>query len=63
MALPRYIISKTADPIFGVLIGIGAAATRIRREECLEKGRSGKEVLGMLERRFALVSPFGGQKS
>ncbi|RPB22138.1 hypothetical protein L211DRAFT_850901 [Terfezia boudieri ATCC MYA-4762] len=49
MALPSYIISKAADPIFGVLIGIGATVARIRREECLEKGRTGKEVLAMLE--------------
>lgn len=28
-----YIISRVADPIFAVFIGLGAAATRINREE------------------------------
>lgn len=39
MPAPAYIISKVADPIFAVFIGLGAAATRINREE-KEKGRT-----------------------
>lgn len=30
---PTYIISRVADPIFGLFIGLGAAVTRINREE------------------------------
>ncbi|KAG6037417.1 hypothetical protein E4U41_005154 [Claviceps citrina] len=33
MAAPAYIISRVADPIFAVLIGVSAAAMRINREE------------------------------
>lgn len=33
MPAPTYIISKVADPIFAVVIGLSAAATRINREE------------------------------
>lgn len=33
MPAPTYIISKIADPIFAVFIGISAAAMRINREE------------------------------
>ncbi|KAJ2992709.1 hypothetical protein NUW58_g2076 [Xylaria curta] len=33
MAPPTYIISRVADPIFAVVIGLGAAALRINREE------------------------------
>lgn len=33
MPSPAYLISKTGDPIFAVLIGFAAAATRINREE------------------------------
>lgn len=32
MPAPTYIISKVADPIFAVFIGLSAAATRINRE-------------------------------
>nr|XP_036584290.1 uncharacterized protein CTRU02_05934 [Colletotrichum truncatum]KAF6793679.1 hypothetical protein CTRU02_05934 [Colletotrichum truncatum] len=41
---PAYIISKVADPIFALAIGLGAAATRINREE-KEKGRSTQETM------------------
>ncbi|KAF6832510.1 hypothetical protein CMUS01_06910 [Colletotrichum musicola] len=41
---PAYIISKVADPIFALVIGLGAAATRINREE-KEKGRTTHETL------------------
>ncbi|KAG6154284.1 hypothetical protein E4U37_002239 [Claviceps purpurea] len=33
MATPAYIISRVADPIFAVFIGVSAAAMRINREE------------------------------
>jgi len=33
MPAPTYIISRVADPIFAILIGVSAAATRINREE------------------------------
>ena len=33
MPAPTYVISRVADPIFAVLVGISAAATRINREE------------------------------
>lgn len=44
MPPPTYIISRVADPIFAVFIGLSAAATRIRREE-VEKGKTTKETL------------------
>ncbi|KUI67454.1 hypothetical protein VM1G_11498 [Cytospora mali] len=43
MPAPTYIISKVADPIFAVFIGLSAAATRINREE-KEKGRTTSET-------------------
>lgn len=33
MPAPTYIISRVADPIFAVVIGVSAAAMRINREE------------------------------
>jgi hypothetical protein len=33
MKPPTYLISKIADPIFALFIGLSAAATRINREE------------------------------
>lgn len=44
MPAPTYIISKVADPIFAVFIGLSAAGTRIKREE-KEKGRTTSETL------------------
>ncbi|ROW04044.1 hypothetical protein VSDG_01104 [Cytospora chrysosperma] len=44
MPAPTYIISKVADPIFAVFIGLSAAATRINREE-KEKGRTTSETV------------------
>ncbi|EMT68200.1 hypothetical protein FOQG_02316 [Fusarium oxysporum f. sp. raphani 54005] len=44
MPAPTYIISRAADPIFGVLIGLSAAATRINREE-KDKGRTTQQTL------------------
>ena len=52
MAAPMYLISRTADPIFALFIGLGAAATRINREE-KELNRSGKETLDSLCRYVA----------
>jgi hypothetical protein len=39
MPSPAYLVSKVGDPIFAAFIGLGAAATRINREE-KEQGRS-----------------------
>jgi hypothetical protein len=44
MPSPAHIISKVGDPIFAVFIGLGAAATRINREE-KEQGRSTKTTI------------------
>jgi hypothetical protein len=44
MPAPVYIISKVADPIFAVLMGVSAAAVRINREE-KEKGKSTSETI------------------
>jgi hypothetical protein len=44
MAPPTYIISRVADPIFAVFIGISAAAVRINREE-KEKGRTTQDTI------------------
>ncbi|TVY38698.1 hypothetical protein LSUB1_G002530 [Lachnellula subtilissima] len=39
-----HIISRTLDPIFAIFVGLGAATTRINREE-KEAGRSTKETV------------------
>lgn len=44
MAAPAFIISRVADPIFAVFIGLSAAATRINREE-KEKGKTTNEII------------------
>lgn len=44
MPAPTYIISKVADPIFAVFIGLSAAATRINREG-REEGVSTSETV------------------
>ncbi|KAK2607464.1 hypothetical protein N8I77_006133 [Diaporthe amygdali] len=44
MPAPTYIISKVADPVFALFIGLSAAAMRINREE-KEKGRSTSETI------------------
>lgn len=49
MAAPVYIISRVADPIFAVFIGVSAAALRINREE-KEKGRTTQETIAALRR-------------
>ncbi|KAK3951850.1 hypothetical protein QBC32DRAFT_342940, partial [Pseudoneurospora amorphoporcata] len=49
MAAPVYIISRVADPIFAVFIGVSAAALRINREE-KEKGRTAQEIFQIARR-------------
>jgi hypothetical protein len=49
MAPPTYIIGRVADPIFALAIGLGAAATRINREE-KEKGRTTQQTLDAAKR-------------
>jgi hypothetical protein len=44
MPAPAYIISRIGDPIFAVVIGLGAASTRINREE-KELGRSTQQTI------------------
>ncbi|KAH8677459.1 hypothetical protein BX600DRAFT_506496 [Xylariales sp. PMI_506] len=55
MAQPTYIISRVADPIFAVVIGLGAAATRINREE-KEKGKTTQQTIASAKRRLGLSS-------
>ncbi|CCC07506.1 hypothetical protein QBC45DRAFT_317676 [Copromyces sp. CBS 386.78] len=55
MAAPVYIISRVADPIFAVFIGVSAAALRINREE-KEKGRTTQEIFQIARRRLGLTS-------
>jgi hypothetical protein len=43
MPAPTYIISRVADPIFAVFIGVSAAAMRINREE-KEKGKTTRQT-------------------
>ncbi|KAI0908416.1 hypothetical protein F4823DRAFT_599248 [Ustulina deusta] len=49
MAPPTYIISRVADPIFAVAIGLGAAALRINREE-KEKGKTTQQTIESAKR-------------
>ncbi|KAI6092777.1 hypothetical protein F4821DRAFT_110976 [Hypoxylon rubiginosum] len=51
MAPPTYIISRMGDPIFAVIIGLGAAATRINREQ-KEKGKTTEQTIEAGKRRF-----------
>lgn len=44
MPAPTYIISRVADPIFAVVIGMSAAVTRINREE-KSKGRTTDQTI------------------
>ncbi|KAK3297669.1 uncharacterized protein B0H64DRAFT_441112 [Chaetomium fimeti] len=52
MAPPVYIISRVADPIFAVFIGVSAAALRINREE-KDKGKSTQEIVETARRRLS----------
>jgi len=58
MPAPTYIISRVADPIFAVFIGLSAAATRINREE-KEKGKSTAETIEAARRCVVQVLPDG----
>lgn len=49
MAAPVYIISRVADPIFAVFIGVSAAAVRINREQ-KEKGKTPQDTIDALRR-------------
>ncbi|KAL2129939.1 hypothetical protein VTI74DRAFT_7083 [Chaetomium olivicolor] len=51
MAAPVYIISRIADPIFAIFIGVSAAALRINREE-KEKGKTTQQTIEALRRRL-----------
>ncbi|KAI1506593.1 hypothetical protein F5X99DRAFT_403958 [Biscogniauxia marginata] len=55
MAPPTYIISRAADPIFAVVMGLAAAATRINREE-KEKGKTTQQTIDAAKRRVGLSS-------
>jgi hypothetical protein len=44
MAPPTFLISRVADPIFALLIGLSAAAMRINREE-KELGHSTQQTI------------------
>lgn len=55
MPAPTYIISRVADPIFAVVIGLGAAATRINREE-KELGRTTQQTIHSGLRYVALLA-------
>ncbi|KAI1210369.1 uncharacterized protein F4807DRAFT_459744 [Annulohypoxylon truncatum] len=54
MAPPTYIISRVADPIFAMVIGLGAAATRINREG-KEKGRTTQQTIAAGKRRVSNI--------
>ncbi|RDA83911.1 hypothetical protein CP532_3672 [Ophiocordyceps camponoti-leonardi (nom. inval.)] len=51
MPPPTYIISRVADPVFAIFIGISAAVTRINREE-KSKGRTTSETIEIGLRRI-----------
>ncbi|KUJ08470.1 uncharacterized protein LY89DRAFT_741834 [Mollisia scopiformis] len=53
MPAPAYLISKVADPVFAVFIGLSAAATRINREE-KELGHSTQQTIDAGLRRIGL---------
>ncbi|KAK3177336.1 hypothetical protein K4F52_009855 [Lecanicillium sp. MT-2017a] len=53
MPAPTYIISRVADPIFAVVIGLSAAATRINREE-QAKGKTPSQIMDDARRRIGL---------
>lgn len=44
MPAPAYIISRVADPIFAIAIGLSAAVTRVNREE-KALGRTTNEII------------------
>ncbi|KAI8955894.1 hypothetical protein F4801DRAFT_574098 [Xylaria longipes] len=58
MAPPTYIISRAADPIFALVIGLGAAALRINREE-KEKGKTTRQTIESVKKRLSLATKIG----
>ncbi|PVH82798.1 hypothetical protein DL98DRAFT_125451 [Cadophora sp. DSE1049] len=58
LAPPTHLISRIGDPLFAIFIGVGAAATRINREE-KEAGRSTGQTVESGLRRVGL----GGWRS
>ncbi|KAI1494663.1 hypothetical protein F5X96DRAFT_665556 [Biscogniauxia mediterranea] len=48
---PAYIISRRADPIFAIAMGLAAAAMRINRDEKRE-GKTTQETIQAAKRRF-----------
>ncbi|KAI5863396.1 hypothetical protein GGS23DRAFT_596574 [Durotheca rogersii] len=52
MAPPTYIISRVGDPIFALLIGLGATVTRINRE-AKEKGKTTEQTIEAGKRRLS----------
>ncbi|TVY44747.1 hypothetical protein LOCC1_G002289, partial [Lachnellula occidentalis] len=59
-----HIISRALDPVFAIVIGLGAAATRINREE-KESGRSTRETVdhGLRRIGFPRTAAVGEKKS
>ncbi|XWX01896.1 hypothetical protein V2A60_009925 [Cordyceps javanica] len=55
MPAPTYIISRVADPIFAVVIGLSAAGLRINREE-EAKGNATSQTIQTGLRRIGLKS-------
>ncbi|EKD19038.1 uncharacterized protein L3040_006530 [Drepanopeziza brunnea f. sp. 'multigermtubi'] len=53
-AAPAHLISRVGDPLFALFIGLGAAATRVNREE-KEAGRSTRETLDAGLRRMGFL--------
>ncbi|KXJ96961.1 hypothetical protein Micbo1qcDRAFT_155694 [Microdochium bolleyi] len=54
MAPPTFVISKAADPIFAVAVGLLAAATRITREG-KEKGQTTQQTVEAGKRRLGFA--------
>ena len=57
---PAHLISRIGDPLFAIFIGVGAAATRINREE-KEAGRSTGQTVESGLRRIGLGGWRGGK--
>jgi hypothetical protein len=59
MPAPAHLISRTADPVFALFIGLSAAAIRINREE-KELGRSTGQTIDAGLRRLGLKGRWAG---
>ncbi|KAF2660870.1 hypothetical protein K491DRAFT_588526 [Lophiostoma macrostomum CBS 122681] len=55
-------MSRSLDPFFAIAIGLGAALTRINREE-REKGRSTAETFDVFKKRMGIAWEGSGGKS